>query len=264
MYKALFELSADRAEFRLAAVLEEAAGRRSGRRRRSSELFARVRPGRDERGARTARTSRRIETHLTKRHGFALSADDLAAAREHLLRVLLGGPGPPLLDRRRIGLRRPRLRRRQLSDLRGADDADRLGGRNRAAIWRPKRTSSSLKALRGEEPDRARSSATSPGPKALRAVGPLHPRPRRRRHARSTCRTSSSICSRTGCSTTFARNVATLPVDEPEHVHPIGLDAASAIAARGIWSRRPRQRARSDPALRPRLPGRARSARTST
>ena len=77
MYKAIIELSADRAEFRLAAVLEEAPGRP-----RADVVgrgpVPRVRSSVDDRARRcTGRTSAAIEAQLTKQHGFALSAEDL-------------------------------------------------------------------------------------------------------------------------------------------------------------------------------------------
>ena len=101
MYKALFELSADRAEFVSPPVLQKAAGRadrRSRRRRRSSTRLSRH----DERrGAVQSRTSGRSVSHLTRTHGFPLSADDCCGSQHDLSRVLSVRAGHPVHRRTR-------------------------------------------------------------------------------------------------------------------------------------------------------------------
>ena len=86
MYKALFELSRDRAEFVVAAVLQAAARRRSARESSAADdLRARSRAVPASEAALQGDAARRFAAHLTETHALPLPADDL---RGHRLRAI--------------------------------------------------------------------------------------------------------------------------------------------------------------------------------
>ena len=81
------------------------------------------------------------------------------------------------------------------------------------------------------------------GPKALRAVG-RYIRERGATVAAFYVSNVEQYLFQDNLFDDFARNVATLPVDDDEHVHPIGLQPVRLLRAVSM-DRRPRQRARS-------------------
>ena len=103
MYKAMFELSADRAEFVSRLFSQAAAGRPRTATSTVVELFAALRAAWRRASELYRQNVAAIATHLTKTHGFPLSAGRPRAARVDLLRVLLGRPEPALLDDRPSG-----------------------------------------------------------------------------------------------------------------------------------------------------------------
>ena len=216
MYKALFELSADRGRLRLAAVLEAAAGRSDKPTTSVLELFSAYARVRDERNALPPNLAA-IKDQLIQKRRYRSSADDLRAARVHLLRVLLGWAGAPVHERSgrrdRVSRRRRwRLRTgRAVPELRRTDRADRLG-RRAAQLSRDRGQLPVRQGPRREEPDRAgRGQFRRTARRCGRSAGTSASAVGRRRPF--TCRTSSSICFRTACSTTSRKNVAALPID---------------------------------------------------
>ena len=209
---------------RLAAVLEAAAGRRSAPTSSVVELFTRVRRVRRRAKALYRQNLAAIEDHLAEAARLrALGRGPRSSSRRIYFAFFWEGPGLRYSTSRRSGIGGrggfgAQLSRRyeelmMQTDWDGA--AAQLSG-DRGELPVPQ-------GLRGEEPDRAGRRQLRRAEGAARGR-PLRPRARRRRSRRSTCRTSSSICSRTGCSTRSRRNVATLPRRRHEHVHPIGLE----------------------------------------
>ena len=254
MYKAMFELSADRAEF-------------------VSRLFSKPRPAGPQadddgrgavRGLRAVATSealyrqnlaRHRRRTSTSTHGFTLSADDLRAARVRSTSHSSGTAGTPLLDHAcpAFGGGRGGAVGGAFPTYEELIAADRLG-RRAAAIWRPRRTSGSLKTME-EKNLIVPVVGNFAGPKALRASRPLRPRARQRSSRRSTCRTSSSTCSRTASSTPSRRT-------SPRCRSTTRSTFIRSVSARFGYggachrARRPRHGARSDRRARRRLQGR--------
>ena len=95
MYKALFELSADRAEFvsRLFSKRRPAGLTASSTAVEIFAAFARVQMSDQEYQAEYARNLAAVRDHLTRRHGFALSADDLDQLQAIYFAFFWEGPG---------------------------------------------------------------------------------------------------------------------------------------------------------------------------
>ena len=94
LYKALFELSADRADFVSRLFSRKRPAGLASRLSRDGDLRG-LREGRPESGA--VRTqSRGVWAHLTTKHGFALSRGRQTRSRVRLRRVVQAGPRHPL------------------------------------------------------------------------------------------------------------------------------------------------------------------------
>jgi hypothetical protein len=95
MYKALFELSADRAEFvsRLFSKKRPAGLTASSTAVEIFTAFARVQMSDQEYQAEYARNLAAIREHLTRRHGFALTAEDLDQLQGIYFAFFWEGPG---------------------------------------------------------------------------------------------------------------------------------------------------------------------------
>ena len=214
MYKAIIELSADRAEF-LSRLFARKRPANVGPKSSVADLFRAFDQISTTEGLYRQNLSD-IETQLTKRHGFALSAEDLAAARGHLLLVLLGRPEHPVLvvsGRRRIpgfvgrsggfGGNFPSYEELMLqTDMEGV---------NRSYLA----SEENFKLLKAFEEKNLIVPVVGnfAGPKALRAVG----RYIRDHGAVVTAFYVSNVeqyLFQDGLFDEFARNVATLPVDE--------------------------------------------------
>ena len=203
VYKALFELSADRAEF-------------------TSRLFSRPRPA----GLDTAIDDREImqaysaaerdsalfernlvavKERLTKTHGFPLSVDELARYRLFVLLVFQCGAGSQLQHEHEF-------RPQSLSDIRDADAGDGRRRRTRSYLA----TESNFRVVKEMEEKNLIIGVTGDftGPKALRTVGNYV----REHHATITAFYVSNVefyLYRQGDDwKRFYDNVATLPVDD--------------------------------------------------
>ena len=139
MYKALFELSADRADFvsRLFS-LKRPSG--LGARVNGAEHLHRLRrPGACGARRSTSRTCSAIERLYVKKNGLGLSQEDLKGIEGIYQTFSTRGLGH--------SLRGDSGKRGILSELRRADGGDRRRRRFRAATSRPKRTSRMIKDL---------------------------------------------------------------------------------------------------------------------
>ena len=135
--------------------------------------------------------------------------------------------------------------------------ADRRRPARRASYLASEETLPGAEGPRGEEPARARRR------QLRRAEGAAGRRASTcattaRRSRRSICRTSSSTCSRTASGATSARNVASMPLDDDEHVHPV---RAGRRRRRRRPDQLPRGDAGRDAGLRPAGPARRRPIR---
>jgi hypothetical protein len=213
MYKALIELSADRAEF-VSRLFSKKRPPGLGPASTVEQLFAAF----DE--VETSQALYRvnvqaIEDHLVKHHGFKLSADDLQQLEGIYWHFFWEGPG--LRYTMNTGVPNgfggrgywPRRLRRKLSSY--EDRSNRpIGMGAAAAIWRART------CLRFSRPSRrrtcsSRSSATSPV-RALRGVGKYV----REHHEVVTAFyvERRAVLLQDGIWAEFYRNVAALPVDE--------------------------------------------------
>ena len=91
MYKALFELSSDRADF-VSRLFSRKAPDGLGSQPTAKQIFEAIALSRIERGRSTSGTLKQIETQLSGRHAFPLSADDLKGIAHVLHAFYTFGP----------------------------------------------------------------------------------------------------------------------------------------------------------------------------
>ena len=155
MYKALFELSADRAEF-VSKMFSRKRPEGLDRNSTAADIFAAYQERREQRGAVQGEPEghRRPAADQTS---FRAVGRRRAGRRVRVPRVLQLRAGAELLVHGRV-------RRPLPAELRGSDGGDRRG-RAVAELPRQRGQLQRAEVARDEEPAGARSSATSPGPR---------------------------------------------------------------------------------------------------
>ena len=183
MYKALFELSADRAEF-VSRLFSKSRPIGLSSTSSVSEIFDAY-VAVDSSDSLYVENLRAIVAHLTKTHGFSLSADDMLRLQRTHRAFYIYGPNIQYSSTRSGGRRdEPTYRDLMLATDSAGQQRSFLASEEAFAFVKDLETSNLVVPLIGN----------FTGPKAIRAIARVPRREEVDRWRRSTCRTSRNIC----------------------------------------------------------------------